>query len=209
MQRSVVSVISAVFVLSACDAPAPSKDGQSSRAQISFIDDPQLKQHSNVTLDAKTRAAFEDFKAEPNAHGAFYVPQDGRSWGWHRNTATAADAKKTAKVTCEFFAKRTCILYATWEGGPTDALDALPAQYKERLGKALRENRLGNDLALAVSPIGSYGWSWNYGFDAEAKASALKQCDESVDKQRPSFDPPQREAYEQNGVFDCRIQLFF
>lgn len=201
-----------LLAAAACDAPTgetPASSGQVRIGQISFIESPQLKVLSKVQLSPGTKARFEEFKSKPNAHGAFYVASNGSGSGWQRNTATAADAQKSAKVLCEHVTKRKCVLYATLEPGPNDAPNALPLSYKKNLGPALRDTSVGRKLAIAVAPIGAYGFSWNYDVRSAAQNAALKQCEQGVKKASAEDEEPLRKAFENGGILECRVHIFY
>ncbi len=196
----------------ACDAPTGGSAAtgvQVGIGQISFIESSQLKIRSNIQLDQKARADFESFKAAQNAHGAFYVGSNGSGSAGHLNAATGADAQKTAKVLCEHFAKRTCVLYATVEPGPNDDPNALPRLYKKEIQPAVRGNQVVSKLAVAVSPIGSFGYAWNFDTRSNAQEAAIESCKKAVARGSAKNDETLRAVLQNAGLHECRIHIYY
>lgn len=177
------------------------------KEHVRFSSNTTLDIHARVTLGPEAQNGFHQFKTTGGSYGVMYVTEDGSGFSWRSRRFSLADAKAAAKVDCEAFFQEGCTLYATLSPS-TDAFGPvfIPYQNKDLWQEAVRKTRPGKFVAIAASKTGASGFSWNFPTTTQARAKALRTCEQKTRAHRVNekihrIVTTKREA----GIYNCRL----
>ena len=162
---------------------------------------------SNVILVADAQEAFKTYSESAETYGAFYTTLRGDGWGYHSDMFTLSDAKLVARAYCEYSTGEKCAVYALTRPRTKPAGDAVPDRVLADVDDILSRNEPGHHGAIAVAPMGFYGYSYNYPLVSDAEDRALREC--NLSSETNWYDEPKeaRAAARAAGLYDCRTFL--
>jgi hypothetical protein len=194
-RSSFVCILLALSSAAAAEERLPFADPRETRVEI-------LREPAG--LDPRTEAALRSFVLQREVFGAFHVGPDGFEFGAATGHWTAEDAALVAEVYCSAATGTPCAPLAVVvpaDGGRV----AIPVWFREDASKIWAQAEPGLFVALAAMPSGAYGFGWEMAAPAEAKATALRECEKRAGPEERDHPADLREPLRKAGAFDCRL----
>lgn len=146
---------------------------------------PKLAVHSEERLEGEVKKDFAYFRKHADFYGALYVnrKEDISAEFW--DTRSMELAQQSARKSCQLKSQDPshCELYATvGPKNPATGTGLTLSQTGNRLFKKYQQlQKDGKYGAFATTVFGAPGYSWGYDSEVEAKASAIRGCESSVE----------------------------
>ncbi|UWQ27959.1 hypothetical protein K3555_03545 [Leisingera sp. M527] len=145
---------------------------------------PKLALHSDLRLRGDVKKRFAYFRKNADYYGALYVNSQEDISGEFWDTRNLALAKQSALESCRLKSENPshCALYATvGPKKPSSGEGIRLSQTGNRLFKEYqRRQKDGKFGAFATTKYGHPGYSRNLSSEVEARATALRYCEKSV-----------------------------
>jgi len=209
---------------------APTAVAQSNSNFLSGTEHAKYTQYSKQYLTPPQMRALQRFRSQALYHAAFYfVPGTGVS-AWYTTMHSPSDARRAAERLCVEHSSlashqsgrnkrgrgantlgggKKCQLYAEIAPislGIFDTRERRLSAVAEEARDDIRANtRLGNFGAIAISPSGIFGSTWDYTLRQEAIAEAMAQCNLGVLEEQFEMDYLRAKALADDGWFTCNI----
>ncbi|MCB4454704.1 hypothetical protein [Leisingera sp. McT4-56] len=147
---------------------------------------PKVTVHSEERLKGKVKKQFTYFKKNADFYGALYLNIQEDVGGEFWDTRNMELAKQTARKSCHLKSQNpsNCQLYATvGPKSPSNGKGITLSQAGNRLFRKYQmSHKDGTFSAFATTEYGAPGYSRNQHSEIEARATAIRFCEQSVEQ---------------------------
>lgn len=165
--------------------------------------------HSDIPLSAETKKHLRDIRKNTNFNAAIYLNKSNGKINWATGMHSLSIALQDAKSVCRLYGPPAdCVLYATIV--PRNAPEDVKAITLNKRGAKdfrtyQRRQSDGKFGAFAINSYYSYGYSWGFATEVEAREGALLECKAAATKGLANAAKRIRDGVVKKSRLRCRV----